>query len=449
MKFTKQFNDFLRGKVNLNTTRLSQLQDRVDAITSALDRDDELGEMIQDTHPQGSWAHGTIIRPQQGREFDADFMLQLTEIEGWEPKYYIAATYRALNGNSTYAGKVSRKSRCVRVQYAGQCHVDVVPFISDTVGGRITSRTENTFEATDPSGFTEWYADKNAITNGHLKRVIRLVKYLRDIKGTFTLKSVLLTTLLGDRVSSITAALTPEKYADVPTTLKTLMCGLADYLDQHPSTPPSVKDPSGMGRTFDHRWDPDTYPNLVERVRYYADKIEAAYEEDDRLTSMALWRDVFGDAFGEDLAREASQLASVSKSAATRAPDERFIDEPPYSFPISLDPRFRASITARVLAKDGFRDGDLAAYNYRVQPYRRLRFKVQHDVPGHVTVYWKVRNRGAEARTASCLRGEITRDDRSRTKHEPTRYRGDHYVEAYVIKDGECVAMAQCPVKIV
>lgn len=449
MKFTKQFSDFLRDTVNLDPTGLTQLATSVEAITSTIKADADVGGLVQDTHRQGSWAHKTIIRPQRGREFDADFLLELSEVEGWNAGDYIPKVYTALNGSGTYAGKVSRKERCVRVQYAGQYHVDVVPFIGDALGGRITNRVTNTFEATDPDGFTRWYADKNTVTNGNLKRAIRLVKYLRDVKGTFTLKSVLLTTLLGEQVSPVTAVLSPEKYADVPTTLTTLMCGLADHLDVYPDRPPSVADPSGMGRTFDHRWDLDTYPNLVTRIRSYADKIEAAHDEEDRVTSMKLWRDVFGDAFGEDLEREAALSASVSKSAADRAPSEAFIDEPPFSFPIRLDDGHRATITAKVLAKQGFRDGDLAALNYRVQTYRQLRFKVDHDVPGPTTVYWKVRNTGAEAERRGQQRGEITRDDGSRTKHEPTRFVGDHFVEAYVVRARECVAVTRCPVKIV
>lgn len=362
-----------------------------------------------------------------------------------QPKDYIPAVYKALNGSSTYAGKVSRKSRCVRVQYAGQCHVDVVPFLRGTVGGRITNRGDNAFESTDPEGFTRWYADKNAVTNGNLKRVIRLLKYLRDIKGTFTLKSVLLTTLLGGQVDPGQ----PDSYGDVPTTLKILVNSLADYLDLHPETPPSVTDPSGMGRTFDHRWDPATYPNLVTRIRSYADKIAAAYEEQDRVTSMTLWREVFGDAFGEDLVREAAALASVSKSAAERAPDEVFIDDPRFGYVVRPDDRYQATITGRVRAKSGFRDGDLSELNHRVQIGRSVHFRLEHNVPAADAVYWKVRNHGPSAERAGDLRGEITRDDGRRSKTESTLYKGSHYVEAYVIKEGVVVAVTRYPVKVV
>ena len=34
-------------------------------------------------------------------------------------------------------------------------------------------------------------------------------------------------------------------------------------------------------------------------MRYYADKIKAAYDEADEQKSLSLWREVFGDEFGK------------------------------------------------------------------------------------------------------------------------------------------------------
>jgi hypothetical protein len=51
-----------------------------------------------------------------------------------------------------------------------------------------------------------------------------------------------------------------------------------------------------------------------------------------------------------------------------------------------------------------------------------------------------VRNGGDEANQVGQLRGEITKDARSRTRTESTSYRGSHYVECYVVKDATCVA---------
>ena len=85
----------------------------------------------------------------------------------------------------------------------------------------------------------------------------------------------------------------------------------------------------------------------------------------------------------------------------------------------------------------------------RVPKQRQLLFRLTAtDVAEPFDVYWKVRNRGAEAQRLNKLRGEITRDDGSRTRKETTSYVGHHYVECYVVKDGICVASALEPVII-
>ncbi len=62
--------------------------------------------------------------------------------------------------------------------------------------------------------------------------------------------------------------------------------------------------------------------------------------------------------------------------------------------------------------------------------------------PGYV-VKWKVRNFGKEAERADGLRGEIIDSNMDRTQRsESTQYTGEHFVEAYVILNGVCVARA-------
>jgi superfamily II DNA or RNA helicase len=314
MKFAKQFQMFLQEYVNINKTRMDELDRHVRALRDYLYGHAVFGDILIDMIPQGSWAHKTIVKPMPGKEFDADVLLQIRKPEDWEPADYVSKLWSAFRDSGVYREKVSRKARCVRVQYAGECHVDVVPFIRSSSGGQITNRDYNSFESADPTGFTAWFKERNNTTGGHLKRVIRLVKYLRNYKGVFSIKSVILTTLLAERVHNTALRTDPACYADVPSTLKALMLALADHLDTH-DEPPTVVDPSDITCTFNHRWDPDTYPNLRTRIRFYANKIAAAYDEEDQDRSMALWREVFGPEFG---------YVSLTQAAAKMPPLLRF-----------------------------------------------------------------------------------------------------------------------------
>jgi hypothetical protein len=61
---------------------------------------------------------------------------------------------------------------------------------------------------------------------------------------------------------------------------------------------------------------------------------------------------------------------------------------------------------------------------------------------------WKVRNVGAEAERRKMIRGQIVADDGRHERNERTDFHGEHYVEAYIIKDGVCVARDNIDVRI-
>jgi hypothetical protein len=186
-------------------------------------------------------------------------------------------------------------------------HVDIVPHLK-LIDGRevIVNRDANNWEQTDPQGFTDWMRSKDAIANGNLRKVIRLMKYLRDHKNSFTgTRSILLTTLLGSQVSEVRELLDPGYYADVPTTLLHVLSDLDVWLQARP-TKPSIADPSGSGVTFDHRWTQSTYSYFRDRVHAHAAEVTAAYLEVDKDNSVKLWQGIFGDGFKAPVAATSS-----------------------------------------------------------------------------------------------------------------------------------------------
>lgn len=318
MKLDDHFKTLLNDTVNLSQYSLDVLEQRVEAIYNGLLNDSVLGPLVRDKIPQGSWPQRTIIRPATGREFDADFLLLLDESPHWadHPKKYIEETYAALGRSSTYADmERHRKCRCVRLVYAqaARCHVDIVPYLRLANGREvIVNRDEDDWEDTDPEGFTTWMRGKDDITKGNLRRVIRLLKYLRDHRAGFQgTRSIILTTLVGDRVRALNTLADPGYYASVPTALRHIVDDLNVWLQTQVGRP-SVVDPSGSGASFDHRWNDATFEHLCDRIQTYAEKIGAAYDEPDRATSVALWQDVFGPSFHAPPPKETSgRFASV------------------------------------------------------------------------------------------------------------------------------------------
>ncbi|MFE4540349.1 cyclic GMP-AMP synthase DncV-like nucleotidyltransferase [Streptomyces scopuliridis] len=301
MQHVKGFDVFLRDAVNLSQAKLDLLATRVEAIYNALKADPDLGPLVLGKKPQGSWAQRTIINPVGGSEFDADFMLHLAEVIEWadSPKTYIDKVYAALHRHSAYGDMPhTRKCRCVQLSYANSMHVDIVPYLHLEDGREvIVNRDDNLWEETNPAGFTAWMQKKDGIADGNLRKIIRLMKYLRNHRKSFTgTRSIILTTLLGERVSETKVVSEPGSYSNVPTALLTIVEDLDVWLQDRP-VKPSIPDPSGSGVTFDHRWNQVTYAYFRERIHTHARQIREAYDEPDYDTSVRLWRNLFGDSF--------------------------------------------------------------------------------------------------------------------------------------------------------
>ncbi len=444
MKLLDYFDYFMRSTVNLSERKLDLLDSRVDSIVVRIGLDDEVGPMLRGHTPQGSWAHQTIIEPVGGREFDADILLELDENEDWNasPKQYTAEVYAAFR-RSAYRDMVRQKTRCIRVVYANDCHVDVVPYIVRADGTEvIVNSVEDKFEDTNPTGFTSWMKDKDDLANRNLRRVIRLLKYLRDYKTTFSVPSVILTTFLGERVQAWDA---DSRYRDLPTALLNLTADLDSWLQLNPSMP-LIEDPSCPGTHFNHRWDEERYANFRTQINRYAGWIREAYEESDRDKSLLAWQRIFGEDFMTPPAAvsEAAKasVAPAPTAALEPAPREEFIEDR-YPFEVTR----RASIKATAGAQSGFRAGPISRRPY-VAKYLRITFELTTDVPAPDEVFWKVRNTGDEAREADHLRGQLLKDEGRQRRVEPTRYTGKHYVDVYVVKDRKVVATDRVIVRI-
>jgi hypothetical protein len=320
MQLADHFDVLLKDTVNLSQPKLDLLETRVDSIYEALKADDEIGSLISGKSPQGSWAQRTIINPVGKNEFDADFMLDMKENPDWSdsPKTYIDQVYAALHRHSTYKTMPhSRKCRCVALVYANSMHVDIVPHLNLADGREvIVNRDDNVWEKSNPRGFTAWMKEKDAFAKGNLRKIIRLMKYLRNHKNSFTgTRSVLLTTLLGERVTELQVISNPGYYSNVPTTLLHVIKDLDAWLQAH-RTKPSIPDPSNPEINFDHRWDQETYSYFRERIHAHAAEIEEAYEEPDKDRSVRKWQAIFGGGFKAPTSSSSSPKFPVAASSA-------------------------------------------------------------------------------------------------------------------------------------
>ena len=293
-KNNQEFAQFLKEEVDLNKSRLDRLETGVGGVNGYL-KDNLPG--YQTMERQGSYALDTLIKPvDDNDEYDADIQIVMNPNPKWEPKDYVLAINRTLGNNQTYADKRRLKTRCVTVDYAGDFHLDVVPRV--TIRGKhyVCNRHENKFEETDGNGYREWFNKKNRITGGNLKKVVKLLKYLRDHKNSLTAKSILLTTLAGYMINESdqgTAAV-----STVADTLGTVLSRMDNYLQRH-SNMPEIKNPVLPTENFNRHWDQRRYANFRNRIQSYAQTVKRAKDEPSAGKANEIWRELFGESFGK------------------------------------------------------------------------------------------------------------------------------------------------------
>lgn len=150
--------------------------------------------------------------------------------------------------------------------------------------------------------------------------------------------------------------------------------------------------------------------------------------------------------FGKDF--PANEYFMESEYATVARKTEQFINQL-----CPVDIQFNLKIDCEV-TQDGYRPY-LLRYMLRngilLKKNKSLKFEIQScDVPEGVEscdIYWKVRNVGNEALRLNQIRGQVVKTN-SITHRERTSFRGAHYVECYLVKNGVCIARDRIEVPI-
>ncbi|MDQ2148126.1 hypothetical protein RBI22_05360 [Alcaligenaceae bacterium C4P045] len=462
MKLVQDFSAFLSETVNLNTTRFDQLESSIEALKTAV-RGLEWSPSIIGFAAQGSWAHKTIIKPLQGHPFDADLLVYVKPVADWEAKDYINELYAEMSKLGLYKDKIRRYSHCITIEYAGERKIDLAPCVKErlhTGVWEVCNRDTNLFEQSNPLDYTNWLVERNSICgNNNFRKVTRLLKFLRDIKTNFTCPSFLLTTLLGKHL--YTSDKGTASFVDVPTTLKTLVGRLDDWLQANPCKP-AVRNPVLFEEIQSTAWDDIKYSNFRSKINLYRGWIDDAYDEMDREESIGKWQRVFGEDFAvREAVSKASEVSEAALSIVRGSPVSagvadlvalvKKIGRPalPSGFdrlPHMRRPRWRSAAGSRLTVNVG---AQLWTSRYGqnlcslaslapTQPEYWVRFNASNNLgipfPDTYKVEWRVTNTDQVAKRANALRGDYYRSDEPGVRWEQLSYRGVHMVEAFLIR---------------
>ena len=176
-------------------------------------------------YPQGSLRTGTTVKPLSEQEYDLDLVCELNITwEKYDPVHILNVIENRLKENGKYAPLLERKNRCIRINYANEFHMDVLPACPDCLKNhgcvKVPDRKASEWKDSNPKGYAEWFENRSRILHeilakameplpkpepAHrkppLKRAIQLMKRYRDIayEGNPEMApiSIILTTLAG------------------------------------------------------------------------------------------------------------------------------------------------------------------------------------------------------------------------------------------------------------
>jgi len=445
-----------------------------------------------DVYLQGSFKLGTEIRPfkdSKDSDYDIDLVCRLGHMKQYTQANIIKKQVGdRIKSNGTYSRMLDDEGkRCWTLNYAEEdnigFHMDVLPAVNEQGGvghtHSIAATNKNqdgsyTWTTSNPKGFSEWFYQRNGeafelakvsqkqqifnnqrqlfnsiddVPNIHVKtplqRAIQILKRHRDIK--FSQSDI----ELCKPISMVITVLSARCYRNENTIFDTLS-NLITLLEKQATQ-------LNNDFVFNDYFSRETY-NLITRKsdgswliqnpanpeENFADR----WHEDDHARAKAFFQWVSWlredfiniDAFVES-DRFIKDLVEVYRPSNLPALSFNVPHKQQFGWPLALNTGYgveiKASYKTNVFWKK-FKSG---------QPLlkgKNLKFKVNTNIPRPFDIYWQVVNTGQEAINAGQLRGEISEQtNRSSSdiyRTESTSYTGDHWVECYVIKNGNCVA---------
>jgi len=457
-----------------------------------------------EVYSQGSFLLGTVTKPVSGaEEYDIDLVSELNlhkvrisqktlkELVGNEIKSYARA--------NNMSSRPEESRRCWTLNYAdsAQFHADILPAIPDAgafkqlielhryalpIGSNYAiAITDNThpnyaevnpdWPRSNPKGYAEWFRSRMQIqfdaarksfaasiqlrvedvpehkVKTPLQRTIQILKRHRDIwfeenqdaydKDAKPI-SIIITTL---------AAHAYNNEVDLQQTLLKITTEMSCYIEYDSNDVVLIPNPVNPLENFADKW--REYPI---RKACFMDWLKQAQLD---LTTVLKLSDVqsvgksLESSLGKRVITEAQQklYERTSRSTSTVAASvSRQLSR--FDVPHRQGPKWHMILDGEVkiigtASQEGFKPWRIKSDSTPLAKGVSLQFEVQTDVLMPYEIHWQVVNTGIEAREANCLRGgfyEGVIENGVPIHNESTNYKGMHWIECFIVKDGVCRA---------
>ena len=291
MELPQQFERFLQN-ISVDEPKLGRIRSAHMALRRALEGDQTVGQAMIETFLQGSYVHGTAIRPFDGTEYDVDVccLLDLTSVPTGadDPRRLVHWLSRRLRRVDAYRGRVSTRPRCIRIDFQDDFHLDVVPLVEvnrlGSVDHLVPNRAVDGWEATNPKGLIRWYREQNDRTNGRFSRVVRMMKHWRNQVFSEAARPP----SIGFEV------LVANAWPFLANSDARAVCGvLRQIATRYQFGRPSAMNPSLRNENLLSPWNQGNHEVFMTEIASAADLAEEALRETHEGRSIGLWQRLF------------------------------------------------------------------------------------------------------------------------------------------------------------
>ncbi|AGO07051.1 nucleotidyltransferase [Lactiplantibacillus plantarum] len=447
---SRNFNEFYHTKVILPEKSQNELRKkrktnikRLKSGLSEYNSENNTGFRISEERIQGSMAMHTVVQNDEN-DYDIDVGIvfesdNLDEIGPHAIKNILENALKRKMGQ--FAVEPLVKTSCVRMEYSNGYHVDFAIFKRS----KIYLENEYTYEHAGAKWSTrhikaleEWFNTETSKTNDNLRKIVRLSKMFCKSRKTWkNMPSGLIQTVLCDEAITNDYSRTDELFYY---TMKKIVDRLNVNLEVNA---PVDNERKLVIRDIDYT----RVQNWKNRLENELTKLDVLFNPDCTFAeAVDAWGLFFNHSYWKELNMHETRKSLREDTQEVFNNTEEHIEDK-----YLVNEYYDVSINCKI-SGNGIRpmpiEKYLDSYFAKFIPHNfSVTCKIDHaDCPPFDKVLWKVLNVGKESVKRNDIRGQIL--DRGEKITENTIFRGQHYIECYLIKNDICIAIGHVDIPI-
>lgn len=336
----------IAASLQLDATRRQRMESAYKALCTIINDDEGFFKGMEiDIYAQGSVPIGTTVRPFRGDEFDLDIVLHIKKgYSQFTPLEIYNELLKKLKNDGRYSSMVEEKRRCIRLKYAGDFHMDILPgcmiIITDDKNIMVPDRELRDWTVSNPKGYAEWFLkianqsqmpeletyyrklyqlkadvqelpEDDFFTKKPLQQAVQLIKRYRDIyferKPQYATSSIILTTIAAQFYSG------ENSIFNTVDSILTKIQAESNTL-QLKFSRLKITNPMNPQEDFSEKWDKE--PQLYTQFRAFTKDLYEKWQilKKDFSQSASAYQNLFGDNIYKGAIRQQVELLGKKSS---------------------------------------------------------------------------------------------------------------------------------------